>query len=221
MSLQAISIPPATGQAPEGLIVVLHGWGANAQDVASLLPLLSLSNCQFLCPDGPLPHPYNPPSGRMWYSFGQTPTFPVADGTGLEESRQLLTDWLQSLEGQTGVPLSRTVLAGFSQGGAMTLDVGLNLSLAGLVSLSGYWHQSSQPKSDAFPPVFMAHGLQDNVVPLSAARDARDRLLALGVSVQYQEFQMGHDVRPEVLQLMRTFVLQVLSQNRAKTSYKV
>lgn len=221
MSLQAISIPPTTGQAPEGLLVVLHGWGANAQDVASLLPLLNLPNYQFLCPDGPLPHPYNPPYGRMWYSFGQTPTFPVAAGAGLEESHQLLTEWLLSLEGKTGVPLAQTVLGGFSQGGAMTLDVGLNLPLAGLVSLSGYWHQSAQPQGDAFPPVFMAHGLQDNVVPLSAARDARDRLVALGASVQYQEFQMGHDIRPEVLQLMRTFVLQVLSQNRAKTSYKV
>jgi phospholipase/carboxylesterase len=221
LSLQAISIPPATGQAPEGLIVVLHGWGANAQDVASLLPLLNLPNYQFLCPDGPLPHPYNPPSGRMWYSFGQTPTFPVAAGAGLEDSRQILTEWLSSLEAKTGIPLSRTVLGGFSQGGAMTLDVGLNLPLAGLVSLSGYWHQSAQPKNDVFPPVFMAHGLEDTVVPLSAARDARDRLVALGVSVQYQEFQMGHDIRPEVLQLMRAFVLQVLSQNCAKTSYKV
>jgi len=221
LTLQAISIPPVTGQAPEGLIVVLHGWGANAQDVASFLPLLNLPNYQFLCPDGPFPHPYNPPYGRMWYSFGQTPTFPVAAGTGLEESRQLLINWLLSLEAKTGVPLSRTVLAGFSQGGAMTLDVGLSLPLAGLISLSGYWHQSSQHQGDTFPPVFMAHGLEDTVVPLSAARDARDRLLALGASVQYQEFQMGHDIRPEVLQLMRTFVLQVLSQNHAKTSYEV
>lgn len=92
----------------------------------------------------------------------------------------------------------------------MTLDVGLDLPLAGLVSLSGYWHQNTQHSSPQFPPVMMAHGLQDTVVPISAARDARDRLLKLGVSLEYQEFEMGHDIRPEVLQLTRQFVQRVL-----------
>lgn len=210
LTLQAISIPPATGQTPAGLLVILHGWGANAQDVASLVPLLNLGNYYVLCPNGPLPHPYDPMFGRMWYSFGQMPTFPVAANDGLADSRKILTDWLRSLEGSTGIPLTKTVLAGFSQGGAMTLDVGLDLPLAGLVSLSGYWHQNVQHAGDQFPPVMMAHGLQDTVVPISAARDARDRLLKLGVNLEYQEFEMGHDIRPEVLQLTRQFVQRVL-----------
>lgn len=197
--------------------MILHGWGANAQDVASLIPLLNLSSYHFLCPDGPFPHPYNP-VGRMWYSFGQNPSFPVEAGQGLSESRDLLRNWLKSLPDSTGIPLSHTILGGFSQGGAMTLDVGLDLPLAGLISLSGYGHQGTHPQSSTFPPVLIAHGKSDTVVPLRAARDVRDRLIKLGAQVTYQEFEMAHDIRPETLLLVRNFILQILPEKNSKTS---
>lgn len=94
----------------------------------------------------------------------------------------------------------------------MTLDVGLKFPLAGLVSLSGYLHRSvAQTKADSFPPALIVHGKQDMVVPVNAARNARDTLNALGVAVEYQEFDMGHEVNLEVLNLMQSFVLQVIS----------
>ncbi|HEY9850562.1 MAG TPA: alpha/beta hydrolase [Leptolyngbyaceae cyanobacterium] len=203
MSLQFITVNPTTNQPPTGLIVALHGWGANAQDLASVAPFLNLPDYRFLFPNAPYPHPYVA-GGRAWYDF-QTKQ-------GLQESRQLLTDWLTNLEKTTGVPLSRTILAGFSQGGAMTLDVGLKLPLAGLVSLSGYLHPvSPEAKSDKFPPVLIVHGRQDSIVPISAAVKARDTLSSLGVALEYQEFDMGHEVTPAVLSLMQSFVLQVIS----------
>lgn len=183
------------------MIVVLHGWGANAQNLASVVPLLNLPDYQFIFPDAPFPHPYTS-TGKMWYDLSSQ------DGQGLPESRKLLTDWLHSLESSTGVPLSRTILSGFSQGAAMTLDVGLSLPLAGLVALSGYLHPVSEPAGGKFPPVLIVHGRQDSVVPLKAAQYARDSLAALGVSVQYHEFDMGHEIRPEVLVLIRNFVLR-------------
>lgn len=200
MSLQAITVPPTTQKEPVGLIVALHGWGANARDLASIVPLLNLPDYQFLLPDAPFPHPYTS-VGKMWYDLSDR------EYRGLTESRQILKNWLISLENSTGVPLSRTILSGFSQGAAMTLDVGLSLPLAGLLVLSGYMHSLSQPTGGEFPPVLIVHGRQDSVVPLKAAQSARDNLVALGVSVQYQEFDMGHEIRPEVLPLLRDFTV--------------
>jgi phospholipase/carboxylesterase len=185
--------------------VVLHGWGGNAQELASVTPLLNLPDYQFLCPNAPLPHPYGA-TGRMWYAFTQPDESPQKGYQELAKSTELLTEWLKSLESTTGVPLSRTILIGFSQGGAMTLDVGLYLPLAGLVVLSGYLHPISQPPEHTFPPVLIVHGTQDSIVPVSSAQKARDTLTGLGVAVQYQEFSMGHEIRPEVLQLIRNFV---------------
>ncbi len=162
-------------------------------------------------PDAPFPHPHMS-TGKMWYDLSHQ------NAQGLAESRKFLTDWLRSLNNSTGVPLSRTILSGFSQGAAMTLDVGLSLPLAGLVALSGYLHPISEPASGKFPPVLLVHGRQDSVVPLSAAQKARDSLVALGVAVQYQEFNMGHEIRPEVLGLIRDFVLRVMPRESQKVS---
>lgn len=146
----------------------------------------------------------------MWYEFRGVQGYTNQEYQDLTESQQQLTDMLKSLESSTGVPLSRTVLGGFSQGGAMTLDVGLNLPLAGLVVMSGYLHPFPRQASGTFPPVLIVHGRQDTLVPVSSAQKARDALVDLGVSVQYQEFDMGHEVQPPALVLIRSFIQQVV-----------
>lgn len=203
MSLQFINIPPATREKPAGLIILLHGWGANCQDLASLIPLLQLQNYQFLCPDAPFPHPYMP-GGKMWYNLE------LEDVEGLAKSQKLLKNWLVSLEDITNIPLSRTILSGFSQGGAMTLDVGLSLPLAGLVSMSGYLHSKPQLLENHQLPILIMHGRQDPIVSLSAAHQAKSSLTNLGLSVQYQEFDMGHEIRPEQISLMRDFISKAI-----------
>ena len=181
----------------------LHGWGANAQNLASVVPLLNLPDYQLMFPYAPFPHTYMP-MGKMWYDLGRE------KGQGLQESRKLLTNWLLSLENSTGVPLSRTVLSGFSQGGAMTLDVGLTLPLAGLICMSGYLHPGAGTSAQSsFPPVLITHGRQDTVVPLQAAIRAKETLKTLGVAVEYHEFDMGHEIRPEVLEILRNFLVNV------------
>ncbi len=208
-----ISVPPER-QPARGAIVILHGWGANAQDIASIAPLLDLSDYWVLMPEAPLPHPYSM-AGRMWYSFPENYNFgPEANWPGrseLENSRQLLLDWLQTLEAQTGIPLSRTILSGFSQGGAMTLDVGLRLPLAGLMILSGYLHGPLEPLAGAKPPVLVVHGRQDQVVPLASAHKVKQQLEQLGLSPLYQEYNMGHEISYPVLEQMQQFITQVLT----------
>lgn len=201
MSLSVITLAPTTGQPPAGLFVALHGWGSNAEDLASLAPYLNLPTYQFCFPNAPLPHPHAP-GGFMWYDLNTQ--------AGLPESRQLLLDWLQALAIETQVPLERMILAGFSQGGAMTLDIGARLPLAGLICLSGYLHPSiAALLNPNTPPVLLVHGQNDPVVPLKAAQTTDQVLRQAGVSVQYQEFPMAHEINPQALELVQDFATSI------------
>ncbi len=202
--LEIISVPANTAT-PAGTIVLLHGWGANHDDLGELAPYFNLPEYQFLFPNGIFDHEFSD-EGKMWYSFTGAGHLTDRSIAQLATSRQVLSDWIQTLPTTTGVPLDRTWIAGFSQGGAMTLDIGLDLPVAGLIVMSGYLHPNrSQPTHNA-PPVSIVHGRQDDVVPIAAARMSRDRLTQWGVDVRYQEFDMGHSIVPEVLQVVRKFV---------------
>jgi phospholipase/carboxylesterase len=197
VELRTLLYPSPPLPSADQRLIALHGWGANPQDLASVAPYLNIKNCQYCFPEGPLPHPQSP-SGRMWYD--------LSTKEGLSSSREQLTDWLQSL-GNSSIPLNRTVLAGFSQGGAMTLDVGTHLPLAGLVVLSGYLHPVDiRPLPSTFPPILMVHGRQDTIVPITAAHYSRDTLAQAGAKVQYHEFNMGHEIQPQVLTLIQNFI---------------
>ena len=200
--LEAISLMPNDGNL-DHLLVVLHGWGANYEDFVPCAKMLNLPGFGYFFPNAPFEH-FQVPGGRAWYALESK------EFTGLEQSRAKLINWLQSLESNTGVPLERTIMAGFSQGGAMTLDVGATLPLTAICSLSGYLHYQPQDREKVnFPPVLIVHGKQDPVVPVQAAQQARDELTKIGASVQYQEFDMGHEVQPAALQLLRQFIIQV------------
>lgn len=203
--LHFISVPPVRGGMPAGAIVCLHGSGSRARALASLGHALNLPDYLFLFPDAPYPDP-SVPGGKMWYDLKSS------DRQGLTQSRQQLTNWLKSLSDKTGIPLESTILSGFSQGGAMALDVGLTLPLAGLVSLSGYLPAKPKPTTGrALPPVLMVQGNRDKIVTKSEATEARDSLEALGVKVKYLELNIGHEIKPEVLTVMRSFVVDITS----------
>ncbi len=211
LSLQFITVPPAS-QPPRGLIIALHGWGANAEDLASLVPFLNLPEYQFIFPNAPFPYPHTS-TGRAWYDLSNN------SYEGLGKSRELLSEFIQKQASSLDIPLSSTVLCGFSQGGAMTLDVGLKLPLAGLVSLSGYLHpQVGMGLIASPPPVLIAHGTKDTVVPLIAAHKARETLQSLGITVKYQEFDMGHEILPETIALLREFISEVIPSQRQNSS---
>lgn len=206
MSLSIVSIPPATDALPTGVVVGLHGWGANAQDLASLASVLNLPDRLFLFPNAPFPHPYSS-VGKMWYSFPQTAAESLQSQDELAASHQLLHDWLLDLPKTTNIPLERTILAGFSQGGAMTLDLGFKLPLAGLIVMSGYLHETAR-NSAPLAPILMIHGKQDDVVPVTAARSARSNLEAMGAEIAYHEFDMGHEIRPQVFPIIKEFITE-------------
>ncbi|MDJ0731961.1 MAG: alpha/beta hydrolase [Crocosphaera sp.] len=198
MSLEAISIKPQNSD-PKHLLVMLHGWGANAEDLAPLSSMLTLPDYQFLFLNAPFFHP-QVAGGRAWYALE------TGEYEGIEESRQLLKNWLLSLEENTGIPLSRTMLSGFSQGGAMSLDVGINLPLAGICSLSGYLQFQPQKLASPIPPILIIHGQQDMVVPVQMAQKARDELTAIDATVEYHELAMGHEIPANVLPIFEQFI---------------
>ena len=208
-ALRTISVPPQSGRPAKGAIVILHGWGANAEDAAYFTGLLNLSEYHLVFPEGPFDHPA--PGGKMWYGFPSGFNFGGSWGhlPQLQASRQALIDDLTMLPTVTQVPLTQTLLGGFSQGGAMTIDVGFELSLAGRMVLSGYRHGPIASIGDK-APVLMVHGAVDPVVPVAVARESRDRLVEAGASVKYLEFPtMGHEVSQAVLGEMDGFIRKI------------
>jgi phospholipase/carboxylesterase len=186
---------------PKGLIVCLHGSGSKAQALVSMASALHLPDYEFLFPNAPYPDP-SVLGGKMWYDLKSQ------DHKGLAQSRQRLANWLKSLADITGIPLESTILSGFSQGGAMALDVGLTLPLAGLVSIGGYL-PSKPAVGRTLPPVLMVQGTLDQIVTKGEAQEAKDSLEALGVAVKYREFNIGHEIKPQVLAEMRNFVVDI------------
>lgn len=205
MVLRAIA--KGNDKAADKLLIGLHGWGANAADLAALADYMPLPGFRMLFPDAPFPHPHAP-GGRMWYGFPMGYDFQrghdFAQQADLQESRQLLQQWLAQVAKETGIPPERTAIAGFSQGGAMTMDVGLQLPLAGALILSGYMHNMPKPHKN-LGPVLMVHGRQDPVVPVQRAQQAREVLQSQAVDLTYQEYDMGHEISPLVLREIQLF----------------
>ena len=141
---------------------------------------------------------------RAWYDIlGLDSHQQREDEAGLRES-QSMVEALIAKEKARGVPASRIVLAGFSQGCAMTLMTGLRHDerLAGLVGLSGYLPLAAKAEAERHTanrdvPIFMVHGTADPVIPIERARASRDVLVAMGHDLEWHEYPMPHSVCAE------------------------
>ncbi|WP_101925295.1 MULTISPECIES: alpha/beta hydrolase [Luteimonas] len=197
-----------TGAEPQWSVIWLHGLGADGHDFVPILP-------ELLRPDWPairflFPHaPHravtinNGARMRAWYDIVDFDLANRADETGVLESVAQI-DALIAREATRGVPASRIVLAGFSQGGAVTLAAGLRRRepLAGLIGLSTYMPaargaQAARVAGAERQPVFMAHGTQDPVVPPIAGEQSATLLRSLGFDVQWHTYPMPHSVCAE------------------------
>ncbi len=207
------TVEHATGPAPAWSVLWLHGLGADGHDFAPIVPELLRPGwpaIRFVFPHAPVRAVTinNGVRMRAWYDIKDFDLANRADEAGVRESI-VQVEALVAREHARGVPAERIILAGFSQGGAITLAAGLRrqVPLAGLVALSTYLPMAQQALADLQPgataqPVFMAHGTQDPVVPLLAGEFSRDVLQRLGFSVDWQRYPMAHAVCAEEIQAL-------------------
>jgi phospholipase/carboxylesterase len=219
MSLQVLEAQ--TGENPRASILVLHGLGADGRDfvpVAEQLDLSPVGPVRYIFPSAPeIPVTIN--GGYVmpaWYDILGADLAQRQDEAGMRRT-QAAIDQLIAREVARGMPASRIVLAGFSQGCAMALMTGLRHRerLAGILGLSGYLPLADKLALERSPanadvPIFLAHGSQDDVVRIDRARASRDLLLGMGYPVQWQDYAMGHTLCLEELQDMQAWLRQVL-----------
>jgi phospholipase/carboxylesterase len=219
LNLQSIELH--TGAAPRASVIVLHGLGADGTDflpVADELALDAVGPVRFIFPRAPVRKVTlnNGYPMRAWYDIMGTDLQRTEDAAGLRDSFAQVHALLDR-EVQRGVPASRIVLMGFSQGCAITLGAGLRYSqrLAGLVGLSGYLPLATTTAAErhdanALTPVFLGHGTRDAMVQLPRGQAARDAVKALGNPVQWHEYPMEHSVSPQEIKDVERFLQDVL-----------
>jgi len=199
-----------SGANPTAAIIWMHGLGADANDFVPIVKELDLRNCpaiRFVFPNAPqIPVTLN--GGyimRAWYDIAAAGTDinKREDEAGLRLSQQQI-EALIARENARGIATDKIILAGFSQGCAMSLQTGLRhpQKLAGIMGLSGYVpladkvgeerHVANQNTS-----IFLVHGTVDPVIPIQRAQQSRDLLISLGYPVEWHDYWMQHSVAPQ------------------------
>lgn len=198
------TIEVQTGARPDAAVIWLHGLGADGHDFEPVVPALGLPGrlaVRFVFPHAPVRAVTINMGTRMraWYDI-------VAlnggreDDTGIRASQQMVEGLIER-ERSRGIDARRIVLAGFSQGGAIALHTGLRhaVRLGGIMALSTYLPLAGTLEAERHPansdvPILMVHGLHDEMIGIARARASRAALEALGYSIEWCEYPMGHAV---------------------------
>jgi phospholipase/carboxylesterase len=200
---------------PKGIIILLHGWGADGTDLMDLAPAMApqLPDFIFAAPDAPEPCSANP-MGRQWFELNQ-------DQAGLDNGPDQAQGHVRSLieELCKGYDLGfeNVALIGFSQGGMMALHTGFRLpsSIAGIVSFSGALLAPDRLEREktSSPPVLLVHGREDQVVPYQALTIAEAVLKQSDVEVSSVTREgLGHGIDGEGLEAAIAFLLEAFRQ---------
>ncbi|RFF77526.1 alpha/beta hydrolase [Xanthomonas campestris pv. campestris] len=206
-----------TGPNPQWAVIWLHGLGADGSDFAPMVPELVRPQwpaLRFVFPHAPI-RPITINNGvrmRGWYDIVGMDFAQRADKVGIAESVAQI-EALIANEQARGIAPERILLAGFSQGGAVTLAVGLQrrVPLAGLIAMSTYLPDPAAAASQLQPgalaqPLFMAHGSADPVVPYRAGEQSAQALQALGFTLEWHSYPMGHQVCVEEIDALRDWM---------------
>ena len=199
-----------TGPKPDRCVVWLHGLGADGHDFEPAVPELRLPQdlrVRFIFPHAPM-RPVTVNGGmrmRAWYDIAELDIAARQDEAGIRDAGQRIESLLAETREQGFAP-GDTVLAGFSQGGAIALYAGLRHEhgLAGIIALSCYLPLHEQLDDEASganreTPIFMGHGTQDPVVPCALGERSRDLLSAKSYPVDWHAYPVPHGVTPEEL----------------------
>ena len=216
------SIEIETAPNPDAAVVWMHGLGADGHDFEPIVPELRLpaaTRIRFVFPHAPL-RPVTVNQGhvmRAWYDIRALAGVRREDEAGVRQSARQI-EALLGRERQRGIAPSRIVIAGFSQGGAMALHVGLRHldRLAGILALSCYLPLASALDSELSPanrdvPIFWAHGLHDPMIPQAMAEQGRAQLGELGYQVDWHQYPIPHSVSAEEIADVARWLARVLA----------
>lgn len=211
-----------TGPEPSATVIWLHGLGADGHDFEPIVPELGLPDdlsIRFVFPHAPsMPVSIN--GGYImpaWYDIKHTDIGFQQDERGILESSRLIQMMIDREE-MHGIASDRIILAGFSQGGAMALHVGLRQGepLAGILALSCYLPLAETIEKEMRPetvksPIFMAHGVEDSVVPFALGDNSHRNLQSLGYTVEWHSYPMEHSVCHEEIIKIGKWITSILS----------
>ena len=211
--LEGPSYGPYNNQKPGHLVVLLHGYGADGNDLIGLAPLLGqlMPDVVFHAPNAPQPCEGNP-FGYQW--FGISRLDPAIALAGVQAAAPVLDAFLDETMAAHGLDEAKTVLVGFSQGTMMALHVGLRRKkqLAGIVGFSGMLAGAEllQSQMQNKPPVLLVHGDSDEMLPHGLTQRAAEALTAAGLEVGVHIAKgVGHSIDETGLQLAARFLLNV------------
>lgn len=206
---------------PTAAVIWLHGLGADGNDFVPIIPELKLAGCpgiRFVFPSAPsMPVTVN--GGYVmpaWYDIIGRDLMDQEDAAGIQKSATAIVELIEN-QASRGIAYDKIVLAGFSQGCAMVLHIGLRFphKLAGIIALSGYLPLAltanvEKHSANAHTPIFMAHGTYDPVVVLERAQASHAMLEKMGYQVDWNEYPMEHSVNHEELMDISRFLQEVL-----------
>jgi phospholipase/carboxylesterase len=199
-------------QPPENLVILLHGWGADGQDLIGLADewMDFLPHTLFISPDGPEICDVNP-HGRQWFSLGDWSKEAIKEG--VIRTHDHVNELLHSLMEEHQVPPHKVVLAGFSQGMMMALYTGLRQRqpLAAILGYSGALVAAEDlaEKEVSKIPLCLIHGKSDEMIPLARHEEAIKTLSELGYPVESMVIPgLGHGIDPLGLLKGREFLIR-------------
>jgi phospholipase/carboxylesterase len=202
-------------------IIWLHGLGADGHDFEPIVPVLGLARqngVRFIFPNAPV-QPITVNGGmRMpaWYDVKVMDLKQRQDFDGIQESAELITGYINA-EIERGIDSENIILAGFSQGGAMALHVGLRFAstLAGILAISTYLPLEQSLSAEAAEankttPILMCHGNADPVIPIRHGMSSAQYLKDLGYKVEWREYDIEHSVALQELVDIGIWIKSVL-----------
>jgi phospholipase/carboxylesterase len=213
-------IEPRGGK-PSTLVVLLHGYGANGDDLIALGDgwQRALPDAAFIAPNAPESIP-GMHGGLQWFAL--TLRDPSEYWRGVSAARPALDRFLDTELARYRLPAERLVLVGFSQGTMMALHTGLRRSVApaGIVGYSGLLAGPEHlAETSARPPVLLVHGETDDLIPAGALHAAREPLAAAGVPVEWHiRPRLGHGIDPEGQWMGGHFIARALAAKAAGTA---
>jgi phospholipase/carboxylesterase len=217
------TIEVETAAKPDACVIWLHGLGADGHDFEPIVPEIVRPGeraWRFVFPNAPV-RPVTINGGmamRAWYDLKGLDRRAAEDVAGFRDTDAEIRR-LIAREGTRGIVANRVVLAGFSQGGAVSLYTVPRYpeKLAGVMALSCYLPRESSFAAEREPandetPIFMAHGRSDNVLTMNLGVQSRDFLRSQGYVVEWHEYPMAHAVCAAEIADIRDFLLRVLPQ---------